>query len=189
VRRPFVASELTFDDRPDLNAPGTPRGGTVADIDHLYSVDGASLRTVAGRQPGLPTGDQALINLASEAAARGLARITGKATILGRPCTVVEFVEPPVGPLKPVGDEKNHDDLCVSPGGIVLRESWTLNGRVVQTRTAVEITDAPAVAIDTSAAEPVPGGLPTPRVAPIEEGLTPPPTPPGYAAATALDFF
>jgi hypothetical protein len=63
VRRPFESRQVSYDERP--TAPTTPGGsGTLATIDHLYLVGTehgpAGLQEVSGRQPGVPTGDQAL---------------------------------------------------------------------------------------------------------------------------------
>ena len=190
VRRPFLASDLTFKQNPDLDALAVPQNGTITDVDHLYSQTGAELRRVAGRQPGIGGADQALLDVADEAAARKLARIKGSETVAGRKCRVLQFVEPPVGALSALQDKANHDDICVTSGGVILRELWTLKGRVVVTRQAVEIRyDAPDAAFDVSTAEDAGAGLAVPRVAPMDEGLTPPPTPRGYAVATAVDFF
>jgi hypothetical protein len=35
VKRPFVASDLTYTKRPDLDALGEPQTGTLADAEHL----------------------------------------------------------------------------------------------------------------------------------------------------------
>ncbi|HVT76644.1 MAG TPA: hypothetical protein VHD87_06405 [Acidimicrobiales bacterium] len=188
VKRPFVASDLTFKTRPNLKRLGTPLSGTLTDVDHLYSVDGGLLRKVAGRQPGLPTGDQALLSVANDARARNLVHVKGHARVLGRTCTILEFVEPPVGGLSAFTQSGNHDDICLTPGGVILRDTWTLDGRVVQRREALSITSAPDSTFDTTNAQDLPGGVPAPRVSPLDEGTPPPPTPPGYTLATALDF-
>lgn len=189
VGRPFRSSDLTYERRPNLHALGRPDSGNVTDVDHLYSHDGTTLKVVAGRQPGLGSGDQALVDIAPDAVRRGLARVKGAATVAGRGCTTVEFAEPPVGALAPLRDDANHDDICLTAGGVVLREIWTLDGRVVLTRQAVAFADVPADAFDTSSAEPLGEGVAVPRAQPMQAGVTPPPTPPGYASATAVDFF
>jgi hypothetical protein len=188
VKRPFLASDLTFGSRPNLHSLGEPVSGTLTDIDHLYAVDGAHVRTIAGRQPGLPTGDQALLDVTTLATRHNLARVMGTARVIGRACTIVRFLEPPVGGLDPLRDDKGHDDLCIARDGIVLRETWTLKGRVVQSRVAVEITKAPDDAFDTTNAEPLPGGVAAPRVEPLRD-VPGPPAPAGYTLATAVDFF
>jgi hypothetical protein len=188
-QRPFFASDFSYPTKPDLAAPGAPRGGTMTDVDHLYSHDGTTLRRVSGRQPGLGGGDQALLNVAHEAVARQRARVKPASVVNGKRCTVLQFAEPPVGGLSRFRDKQNHDDICIDRGGVILREQWTLNGRVVLTRQAVQLAAVPDGAFDTSAAEDVGAGLAIPRVAPMDAGLTPPPTPKGYAAATAVDFF
>jgi hypothetical protein len=189
VKRPFLASDLNYKTKPDLAALGAPDTGSLTDVDHLYSYAGDSLRVIAGRQPGLGAGDQALLEITNDAVARKLARVGKTATIAGRTCTTVQFVEPPIGELGPFTKAKEHDDVCLTRGGIILREQYTLKGRVVLTREAVQISDAPDDAFDTSAAQEVTGALAVPRVAPIEESLTPPPSPKGYDAASAVSFF
>jgi hypothetical protein len=188
VKRPFHSSDLTYKQRPDLSALGDPDSGTITDIDHLYSHDGTSLRAIAGRQPGLGSGDQALLSIANDAVARGRARIKGTTTVAGRTCTTLQFVEPPVGALAPFNKSKDHDDICIDRGGVILREQWTLRGRVVVTREAVQFAAASDDAFDVSNAEQV-TGVPIPRVAAMDDSLAPPPAPPGYAQATAVDFF
>src|SRR4051794_11255258 len=58
VRRPFEARSAVFSQRPGPGA--TPGSGTLATIDHLYQIRPDGLQEIAGRQPGPPTGDQAL---------------------------------------------------------------------------------------------------------------------------------
>ncbi|MBA2607380.1 MAG: hypothetical protein H0U92_00390 [Actinobacteria bacterium] len=195
VHRPFLASDLTFDRRPrDLNATdlGPPTSGYLSDVDHLYSVDGALVRRVAGRQPGSPSGDQALLDIAGDAARRGAARIGPVRRIAGRACTEIEFVEPPVGQLRAFDATGDHDDVCVDRGGIVLREQWTLGGRVVQTRTASAFAELPAVALGaalaTGNAQDVSDAAAAPRIGEIGDAVAPP-TPPNYALVSAVSFF
>jgi hypothetical protein len=189
VQRPFLASDLNFKTKPNLDALGAPDSGSLTDVDHLYTYSGDALHVIAGRQPGLGAGDQALIEITNDAVARKLARVKQTAVVAGRSCTTVQFVEPPVGELAAFTKAKSHDDVCITRDGIILREQYTLNGRLLLTRQAVQITDVPDGAFDTSAAQDVTSGLPVPRVAPMEAGLTPPPTPNGYAADVAVDFF
>lgn len=189
MRRPFLSSDLSFKKRPHLAALGAPDTGSITDADHLYALNGGTLRRVAGRQPGIGVGDQALLDVAPDAVKHKLARVKGHKTILGRTCTNIEFVEPPVGGLAPLpDDQENHDDLCIDRGGLILREQWTLKGRVVVTREALEITKAPADAFDVSAAEPVTGSLAVPRATPMTDTAAPP-APKGYTLADAVDFF
>jgi hypothetical protein len=198
VVRPFLASDLTFDQRPtDLMSAeqATPVSGTVSDIDHLYSVEGETVRRIAGRQPGTPNGDQSLASIAVDAVKAGAARVGGRQRIIGRTCTDLVLYEPPAGPLHSLDKTDNHDDLCLDRSGIMLRERWTLNGKVVQTRRAVAVAEGemlPAetrdAALDTSSADEAPALLAIPRTMPMEGNPTPPPTPAGYALASAVGF-
>jgi hypothetical protein len=170
--------------------------GTVSDIDHLYSVDGDTVRRIAGRQPGPPNGDQSLASIAVDAVKAGAARIGGaRRRIIGRTCTDLVLYEPPAGPLHALDKTNNRDEMCLDRSGIMLRERWTLNGKVVQTRTAVAVLEGemlPAAtrdtALDTTTAEDAPAVLAIPRTMPMEGNPTPPPTPAGYTLASAVGF-
>jgi hypothetical protein len=45
--------------------------------------------------------------------------------------------EPPVGPIA-AADGSGHDDICIDRTGLLLREDWTYQGRLVLQRTALQ---------------------------------------------------
>ena len=137
VHRPFAGSDLTYD-TPFAPGPGDPPAtGNVSTDVGLYAVDGAAVRMVSGRQPGPASGDQFLATELGDVVARKLAADTGVVrTVTGRSCRVYRFLEPPAGPVRPLGRGGDHDDLCFDRSGLVLSERWTYHGAVVLERTA-----------------------------------------------------
>lgn len=193
VKRPFLASDATFPVRPGPGDP--PVGGTVTSVDGLFSLSPSGTRKIAGRQPGVGTGDQALGPVLREAARRQLAKAGGRRTVAGRACHDIRVLEPPAGAIKALGNQKaGFDDLCLDDDGLVLREEWHLQGRVVLRREAVEVDTEPSgldTAFDVSAAT---GGDPTlaaPAADPltqVDSGVTAPVPPAGYRQEAAVDF-
>ncbi len=195
VHRPFDGSDLTYDtpDAPRGNDP--PATGNISTDLALFAVDGTAVRTVSGRQPGPASGDQYLAPELGDLVARNLADDTGEVhTVAGRSCRVYRFLEPPSGPVKPLGHRPDHDDLCLDRSGLVLSERWTYHGATVLGRTATEVRASdgelgagaePAVP-STAGAAPASSGaasaVPNPNP---DTFLAPPPVPAGYAAAGA----
>lgn len=171
VHRPFKGSDLTYD---TPNAPlgsDPPASGNISTDLALFAVDGTSVRTVSGRQPGPASGDQYLAPEVGDLLARKLADDNNDVeAVVGRPCRVYRFLEPPSGPIKPLGDGSDHDDLCIDGQGLLLSERWMYHGGVVLERTAT--------AVSTSDDE-LAGGAE--RVAPSAAGATP--AGPGAASA------
>lgn len=182
VQRPFDASDLTYSRRP---SPGArPEGGAAFTRDRLYAFSGGAFRVVSGRQLGPPGYDQDLLTQMPELEARGLARSLGRSeTVAGRACSLYEFREPPSGAIQALGGNE-HDDECIDSQGLVLADTWTLGGRVVQTKEAVRVTVGPVQQpFATGPASLPPAAVvqakPDPRV---RSFLPRPYTPPGFRA-------
>jgi hypothetical protein len=185
VSDPFDVSDLTYDSDPFSGAK--PVSGTISTFDRLYDLSDGRPRLVSDRQPGLGSGDQALVAELQDLKRRGLATSTGEQRrIAGEGCSVYRFSEPPVGPLTPPAGA-DHDDLCLSTAGLELGERWTLGGRLILQRTAVEVTVGGSD--NRIAGPPSVTGAPEPSVAVLRVGpptqpsfLAPPPTPSGFTA-------
>jgi hypothetical protein len=186
VDRPFESADLMYDSRPSGDA--SPTGGYIATDRALYDVDGSGVHLVSARQPGVPPGDQDLATQLPDMLARHLAADTGTVrSIDGLQCRVYRLFEPPSGPIKPLADPGDHDDLCVASDGIVLSEAWTYHGQLAYSRVAV------SVALSPSPIPPVPGGG-SPSGPSLVADAVPhsfvatPPTPPGFEPAGTYDF-
>jgi hypothetical protein len=147
------------------------------------------VQEISGRQPAPGTGDQYLVSGLAEAVRRGLAQPVGDATLVGRRCTVYRFREPPIGPIKELAGA-DHDDLCLTGNGLLLREAWTLKGKVVLRRTAVRVDlDRSDRAFDVTGAAPAPESGPLAEPAPPGSSFVPDPAPPpGYTLARREAF-
>ena len=191
VRRPFTARKAAFPQRP---AGQRPDGGTLATVDRLYAIQsGGAMQEAAGRQPGPPTGDQALGPELAAAVARRLARPAGTGVVAGRRCREYRFLEPPVGPIKRLAG-RDHDLVCIDEAGLVLREAWTLHGRLVLHRQAVRVVvDPPAVdhELDPAGAAPSPNPAAVPSAEPAsgDGSVIAAPAPPAGFAGAAVDRF
>ena len=141
ARRPVSGSDLTYRsaDRP---APGaTPDAGTISTAYGLYSVDAGAVQLASGRQPGPPSNDMWLGVEMSEAIGRGLARdLHESRSVAGRKCALFRVADPPSGALHRLDMSVGHDDLCLASDGLLLSESWTYHGHVVQQRRAVTVS-------------------------------------------------
>jgi len=186
VHRPFDSSDITYNADPAAN-PGPPHSATWFDIDTLYTLDGTNtVRRVSGRQPGLAGSDQALGIELNDLVKRKLAKNLGHAeTVAGRRCQLVRFAEPPVGPVKPLGHDR--DDICLDGDGLILAESYSISGRLVYQRTAVRLHIGPVSdPMSPTDAQPLPGGK---SEGTTKKGVDPnapiaaPATPAGYVAA------
>lgn len=195
VRRPFESRQVTYADRPAR--PLSPGGsGTLATVDHLFLIGPDrgpnGIQEVSGRQPGSPTGDQALAPTLAEAVARDLARPGARRVVAGRVCHDAAFLEPVAGPIKALRGS-DRDLICIDGQGLVLREEWTLGGRVVQRKEAVEVSLDPGdldAAFSSAGASPAPGSAApavTPRP-PADPAFPDPPAPPGFRLATTVGF-
>jgi hypothetical protein len=193
VHRPFDGSDLTYDTPQAPRASEPPAAGNISTDLALFAVEGTSVRTVSGRQPGPASGDQYLAPELVDLVARKLAADTGKdQTVAGRFCRIYRFLEPPSGPVKPLGGGSDHDDLCLDRSGLLLSERWTYHGGVVLERTATTVRTSdgelsagvePPTPSTAGAAPPSAGaGSAVPDPNP-DSFLAPPAVPAGYAAA------
>lgn len=186
---PFDVADLTYRSDPRAGAP--PSGGSVSTFDALYDLHAGRLVAVSGRPPGMGSGAEGLVPELADLRRRGLAvPVGGPRLVAGQRCTTWRFAGPPVGPVaRPSGGD--HDDLCLSPSGLELAETWTYSGRVVLRRTAVEVLvgrSDPRVRVPAApAASPPPSavvhvGLPGPQ----GSFLAAPPPPPGFSSAGSV---
>lgn len=186
VRRPFLARDLT------VSAAST--SGTLFDLDGLYTVGGdGALQKVSGRQPGPAGSDQALGVILPDLVARGLARdLHSSDVVAGRRCRLIRLFEPAAGPIHPLTDAADHDDVCLDGDGLLLASRWTYRGRLVFTQTATSVivgsatpplspAGAAAPPSSASAAQSVPDPHPT-------SFLATPPTPAGYRLVQSVRF-
>jgi hypothetical protein len=175
VRRPFTATDLDYSERP---GPGSvPTGGSAFTKDRLYVFTQAAFRLVSDRPPGAPGFDQDLLTQMPQLESRRLAMdLHQSLTIANRRCEMYRFLEPPSGAVAALSGTQ-HDDICLDRAGLELSEQWTLKGRVVQERQAVQVVmggapataspagseSLPASAVATASPDPSPQSfLPTP---------------------------
>ena len=100
------------------------------------------------------------------------------------------FAEPPSGPIRPIDNAVGHDDLCIDTAGLIMAETWTYHGSVVETRTAIAATvesewpNSIPRPPSTAHAQPAkPGAALVTRVRHPASFLAPPPAPAGYQPA------
>ena len=175
VDRPFRVRDANFPASPA--AGDRPASGTLTTPDRLYALTPAGIQDVSARQPGLGTQDQDLLGVVAEAARRRLAEDRGPDTAAGRTCRVYRFREPPTGPLLPLGNSE-HDDVCIDPAGVVLREAWVRGGSLVLSREAERVDLDPA-GLDATLSPA--GALP-----PLADAASATPVAPGGPGATYL---
>lgn len=186
--RPFLVRAGTYDHLPA--ADERPDNGTLTTVDGLYQLRSDGMQEISGRQPSPGTADQYLVADLAEAVDRHLARVVGNATIVDRRCTVYRFLEPPVGPVAELTG-KDHDDLCLTSDGLLLREQWTFQGRVVLHRTAVQLTVGPidSTVFDVDDATPAPPSGPVATPASAGSSFVPDPKPPRGFTLAKRDAF
>jgi len=149
------------------------------------------VQLVSGRQPGPPSGDQDLADELPSAVKLGLARDTGTSrSVAGRSCRVFGFAEPPSGPIRHLDNAVGHDDLCIDAEGLVLAETWTYHGRVVERRTATSVTvgapwpgEVPRPPSTSNAGAAGPGAALVERTPRPRSFLVAPPVPTGFHSA------
>jgi hypothetical protein len=141
VRRPFNGSDLTYR-TPTRPGPGARAdAGTISTRTGLFTENTSGVHLVSGRQPGPPSADLWVSVEMPEAISRGLAQDQHAVRrIAGRQCAVYRVADPASGPLHPLDAAVGHDDLCISREGLVLSETWTYHGKVVEQRTAVSVS-------------------------------------------------
>ncbi len=140
VRRPYEGSDLLSSSR-DGSPPVT---GAISTETALYDLrqDGTVI-FVGGRQPGPPSGDQDIATQLPDLIARDLATdLHSTQHIAGYTCRNIRMFDPPSGPIKKLSGTGEHDDLCITAGGVLLSEQWTLSGRVALARVALAVSRA-----------------------------------------------
>jgi hypothetical protein len=191
ARRPFDGSDLTYRTASRPGPGAQADGGTISTRTGLFTQTARGVQLVSGRQPGPPSADLWLTAEMPEAISRGLVQ-DGHVShrIAGRQCAVYRVADPPSGPLRPLDTAVGHDDLCISSDGLVLSETWTYHGSIVEQRTAVSVfvgeSWPPSLPQpgSTSAAGPAStaGAVVTTDRSP-DTFIAPPPTPPGFSSA------
>jgi hypothetical protein len=186
VVRPFEASDFIYDARPEGSAQ--PASGYVSTERALYDVDSAGLHLVAAKQPGVPSGDEDLVTQLPDLLARHLAAETGSVrSVAGRQCRVYRLFEPPSGPIKPLADASDHDDVCLDGTGVILAEAWTYHSQLVFSRTAESVSFTGGIPSVGGASVPVSGPSLAPDPAP-RSFVARPPTPVGFRPSGSYDF-
>ena len=141
AQRPFDGSDLTYrtPSRPDATAK--PDGGTISTATGLYTETARGVRLVSGRQPGPPSNDLSLAVEMKDAVARGVAvDLHQTRKIAGFTCSLYRLADPASGPLHRLDVTVGHDDVCLARNGLLLSETWTYHGSVVEQRTAMTVT-------------------------------------------------
>jgi hypothetical protein len=189
VHRPYEGSDL-LSPSPDGAPPVT---GAVSTETALYDIrDDGSILFVGGREPGPPSGDQDLATQLPDLFARHLASdLHKKERIAGLTCHDVRMFDPPSGALHKLGGTSEHDDLCITSGGLILSEQWTLDGHLVLERHALSVErSAPPLPSVAGATSPS-GTTTTPTARAVHDPtsfLDQPPTPSGYRPRPAVEL-
>lgn len=140
AQRPLEGSDLTYrtPTRPGVTA--TADAGTISTATGLYTEGAEGVQLVSGRQPGPPSNDLWLTIEMRDALARGVAvDLHRTRNIAGMRCSVYRLSDPPSGPLHQLNMAVGHDDVCLAANGLLLSETWTYHGAVVEQRTAVTV--------------------------------------------------
>jgi hypothetical protein len=192
AQRPLEGSDLTYRSAERPGPTAVPDAGTISTATGLFTQTAAGVRQVSGRQPGPPTNDLWLAVEMRDAIERGAAvDLHRTRQIAGMKCAVYRFADPPSGPLNRLDPSVGHDDICLAANGLVLSETWTLHGSVVEQRTAQTITvgswptGSPRPGATESAATGSPSAAvvtPDPKA---DSFLAPPPAPAGFRQAMA----
>lgn len=194
--RPFTGSDLTYRTsvRPGANA--VPDAGTISTSTGLYTEDSHGVRLVSGRQPGPASNDLWLAVEMRDAIARGMAvDLHRTRQIADISCALYRIADPASGPLDRLDLSVGHDDICLARDGLLLSETWSYHGSVVEQRTAVTVSfgswpaGTPHPGSTASAMPPsASAAVVTPDPAPTSF-LAPPGSPPGFRPAMPpLDF-
>jgi hypothetical protein len=140
AQRPFAGSDLTYRTaiRPESDA--VPDAGTISTQTGLYTQDARGVRLVSGRQPGPASDDLWLAIEMRDALTRGVAvDLHRSQAIAQRKCAMFRLADPASGPLHALDMSVGHDDVCLARDGLLLSETWTYHGSVVEQRTAVSV--------------------------------------------------
>jgi hypothetical protein len=140
---------------------GADLGGTAWDGDRQYLLTGGRATGVQDVAPGLIGADSNLdVSLAS-ALAHHVVRRGASSTVAGLPCDLWESKDPLDASSWALPTDTDHTTSCVTADGLLLSESWTLDGRLVRTRTAVSVGPGPSLAGAALLGGRSPGPLPT----------------------------
>jgi hypothetical protein len=152
VQRPLLGSDLMYRSAGVPAHDAQPLSGSISTATGLYSVGARGIQLVSARQPGPPSGDQALGIEIAELVRRGLATdLSTTSDVAGRRCAVYRFLKPPSGAIPPYSGDADHDDVCLDADGLVLMETWTLGGRVALQRTARDVRTSAGTTVESSA--------------------------------------
>lgn len=194
---PYLGRTVTLEGPPP---GGASLGGSAWDADTQYllrpSGDAAVVQQVAAGTAGVhPHLDTAL----ASAERHGLARRTGSGTVAGTACERWLTKEPlDAGPFA-AATATDSTESCVDAKGLLLQDSWTLDGKLVRTRTAVTVGEGPSL----EGAGLLDGRTPTPadttqareqvRTVPAEQladafAIAVPPAPEGFALERSTAF-
>jgi hypothetical protein len=111
---------------------------------YLIRADG-SVSTVAAVPPGFPSGALHLDVALTSAHRHHLAVQVGTDSVLGRSCELWRSKAPlDAEPITPATSDSSTTS-CVDADGRLLREVWTLHGRVASTRTATRVDTGPSL--------------------------------------------
>jgi hypothetical protein len=196
VQRPLAGSDLSYRTSVRPTPDATADAGTISTATALYTETADGVRLVSGRQPGPVPDDLWLGVERSDALARGVAvDLHQSRQVAGKRCAVYRLADPPSGPLHPLDMSVGHDDMCLAPNGLVLSETWTYHGSVVEQRTAVTVGTGSwpsGIPRPSSAASAAPGSSAAAVVTPDADPasfLTSPVAPDGFRPAmTPVDF-
>jgi hypothetical protein len=136
----------------DVDHPYTSR--TVTEGSGGYATDGrqayviqpdGTVSTVAPVPPTFPSGALHLDVARASAPRHPRATQAGGDTVAGRPCELWRSKDPlDAEPIAPA-DSGSSTVSCVDADGRLLRDAWTLHGKVVRTRTATKVGAGPSL--------------------------------------------
>jgi hypothetical protein len=136
VRSEVVEVRRPYDGRLEA-ADGSSSSGRLTNREFQWQLSGGEKpRFGFRRTPGGPVRDVSFGAL-KDAAAAGVIDVAGEGEALGRPCTWFALQDPLPARLGRA-TAASLVEACVDPAGILLREIWTIDGRVVR---IVEATD------------------------------------------------
>lgn len=136
VVRPYNARA---DLRAGTSSQGRVESGRISNREYLWNLDRSGNVTVAFRRAPDGAIRQASATSLHDAVLAGLAEPRGLETRVGRRCNVFAFARPAPQPLAaPTRDE--FVEICLTPDGMVLSESWVFRGRKARASSAVSIS-------------------------------------------------
>lgn len=141
---PYRGRTRTLDGPPP---GGTDLGGAAYDETHQYLLGAnGSVRTARDVAAGFAGTAHHLDVALASAERHRLVRRLGTATVAGRACTTWLSRDPlDSGPFA-AATAADSTRSCVAADGLLLRDTWTLHGRLVRTRTAVSVGRGPSLA-------------------------------------------